>query len=100
MEAKDFLQDSEFDLLISDGDLVIGLSDEDHIIDIVNSDQGDWKEYILCGVGINNYLNSSGMELFLQKEIGVQLERDGYEQINISFIDMNSFNFSVDAVRG
>ena len=99
MEAKDFLQNIDYDLLITDGDFVIGLSDEDHIIDIVNSNQGDWKEYILCGVGINNYLNSSGMDLFLQKEIGVQLERDGYGQINVNFAEANSFNFTVDAVR-
>jgi hypothetical protein len=99
MAAKDFLQNSEFDLLIVDGDLSIGLSDEDHIIDIINSNQGDWKEYILCGVGIDNYLNSSGLDIFLEKEIGVQLERDGFNQINIDFKDNNSFNFSVDAVR-
>jgi len=99
MEAKDFLQNTDFDLLIKDGDLQIGLSDEDHIIDIVNSNPGDWKEYVLCGVGINNYLNSSGMEIFVQKEIAVQLERDGYNQINVDFKDTNSFNFSVDAVR-
>jgi hypothetical protein len=99
MAAKDFLQNSEFDLLIVDGDLSIGLSDEDHIIDIINSNQGDWKEYILCGVGIDNYLNSSGIDIFLEKEIGIQLERDGFNQINIDFKDNNSFNFSVDAVR-
>jgi hypothetical protein len=99
MAAKDFLQNSEFDLLIVDGDLSIGLSDEDHIIDIINSNQGDWKEYILCGVGIDNYLNSSGLDIFLEKEIGVQLERDGFNQINVDFKDNNSFNFSVDAVR-
>ena len=99
MEAKDFLQNSDFDLLIKDGDLQIGLSDEDHIIDIVNSNPGDWKEYVLCGVGINNYLNSSGMEIFVQKEIAVQLERDGYKQITVDFKDTNTFNFSVDAVR-
>jgi hypothetical protein len=99
MTAKDFLQNSEFDLLIVDGDLSIGLSDEDHIIDIINSNQGDWKEYILCGVGIDNYLNSSGLDIFLEKEIGVQLERDGFSQINVDFKDNNSFNFSVDAVR-
>ena len=99
MAAKDFLQNSEFDLLIVDGDLSIGLSDEDHINDIINSNQGDWKEYILCGVGIDNYLNSSGLDIFLEKEIVVQLERDGFSQINIDFKDNNSFNFSVDAVR-
>ncbi len=51
--AKDFLQDSDGDALIENNDFVIGASDEDHIVDIINSTQGDWKEYILCGVGID-----------------------------------------------
>ena len=97
--AKDFLQNSDGDALIVNNDFVIGASDEDHIVDIINSEQGDWKEYILCGVGIDNYLNSSGLDIFLEKEIGVQLERDGFNQINVDFKDNNSFNFSVDAVR-
>jgi hypothetical protein len=52
--AKDFLQNDDNDLLIENNDFVIGNSDEDHIVDIINSAQGDWKEYVLCGVNIDN----------------------------------------------
>lgn len=97
--AKDFLQDSTGDALITNGDFVIGASDEDHIIDIVNSNQGDWKEYIFCGAGIDNYLNSSGAQLQLKKQILLQLAQDGYSSITVNFTGNNSSNFEVDAIR-
>ena len=97
--AKDFLQDSNGDALITNGDFVIDENDEDHIIDIVNSNQGDWKEYIFCGVGIDNYLNSSGAQLQLKKQILLQLAQDGYSSITVNFTDNNSSNFEVDAIR-
>lgn len=97
--ANDFLQNSDNDILIKDGDFVIGASDEDHIVDIVNSNPGDWKEYIFCGVGIDSYLNSSGAQLQLKKQILLQLAQDGYSSITVNFTDSNSSNFDVDAVR-
>lgn len=97
--AKDFLQDTNNDLLIENNDFVIGNSDEDHIVDIINSAQGDWKEYVLCGVNIDNYLNSSGVQLQLKQQILFQLEQDGFTQITVNFNDNNSTNFEVDAIR-
>ena len=97
--AKDFLQDSDGDALIMNNDFVIGASDEDHIVDIINSAQGDWKEYIFCGVGIDNYLNSSGAQLQLKKQILLQLAQDGFSSITVNFSDNNSSNFDVDAIR-
>ena len=97
--AKDFLQDSDGDALIMNNDFIIGSSDEDHIVDIINSTQGDWKEYIFCGVGIDNYLNSSGAQLQLKKQILLQLAQDGFSSITVNFSDTNSSNFDVDAIR-
>jgi hypothetical protein len=97
--AKDFLQDDSGDALITSGDFVIGFSDEDHIVDIINSNPGDWKEYILCGVGIDSYLNSAGLQLQLKKQILLQLAQDGYSSITVNFNDNNSTNFEVDAIR-
>jgi|688.fasta_scaffold1805114_2 hypothetical protein len=97
--AKDFLQNNDNDLLIENNDFVIGNSDEDHIVDIINSAQGDWKEYVLCGVNVDNYLNSSGAQLQLKKQILSQLAQDGYSSITVNFSDNNSTNFEVDAIR-
>ena len=98
--VKDFLQDSDGDILITDGDFVIGDSDNDHIVDIINSNQGDWKEFILCGVGIDNYLNSSGMQLQLKKNIITQLGIDGYGSITVVFTGNDTSQFQVAAIRG
>lgn len=97
--AKDFLQDTDNDILIENNDFVIGNSDDDHIVDIINSNQGDWKEYVLCGVGIDNYLNSSGLQLKLKQVILQQLAADGYSSISVVFNDGNTTNFEVDAIR-
>lgn len=98
--VKDFLQDNDGDILISDGDFVIGDSDNDHIVDIINSNQGDWKEFILCGVGIDAFLNSSGMQLSLKKKITNQLIQDGYGSITVDFSGNDTSYFQVDAIRG
>ena len=65
--AKDFKTDTDGDLFISGGDLAIFESDSQHIVDLITSNNGDWKEYPLCGVGIDNYINSNTSQLFLNK---------------------------------
>jgi hypothetical protein len=98
--AKDFATDENNNFILSGGDFTIIESDEQHIVDIINSAQGSWKEYPLCGVGIDNYLNSVVSQQSLTNEIKVQLTRDGFGSIKIDFNDNNSLNFIVDAVRG
>lgn len=98
--VKDFTTDNENNFILNNGDFTITPSDEQHIVDIVNSSQGSWKEYPLCGVGIDNYLNSGVNQQFLTNEIRTQLTRDGFGNVQIDFDSSNSLNFTVDAVRG
>ena len=98
--VKDFTTDNENNFILNNGDFTITPSDEQHIVDIVNSSQGSWKEYPLCGVGIDNYLNSGVNQQFLTNEIRTQLTRDGFGSVQIDFDSSNSLNFTVDAVRG
>jgi hypothetical protein len=96
-KVNDLLEDSDGDILIVNGDLTIGESDNTHISDVIVANKGDWKEYPLLGVGINAYLNSSGMQQFVTNEIKKQLDSDGYGSISVIF---NNDNFEVDAIRG
>ena len=73
----DILLDNN-DLLFMDGDLVIGESDEQHIIDTVNAFPGWWKEYPLDGVGIMAYSKSSSALQELNRKIKIELTGDGY----------------------
>lgn len=87
------------DLLFENGDFKIGDSDQQHIQDIVFENIGSYKEFPLLGVGIINYLNSSGLQLVLKRVIKSQLESDGYsvDEIIIQKDDISSI--TIDATR-
>jgi hypothetical protein len=70
------------DLYIVDGDIAIAESDNQHIADTLNAFPGWWKENPQDGVGIFQYLNSSGQEQLIRKNIMMQLQSDGYNVSN------------------
>ncbi len=86
---KDFLL-FENDLLIKDGDFVIGESDLQHIEHIIASQRGGYKQFPLIGVGINQYINSP-IDGILRREIQLQLQADGYglQQIKVDSQTIN-----------
>jgi len=77
MAYKDIELNSSLDLNISNGDFVVSESTQQEILLIVNTEVGSWKEFPLCGVGIDKYINSSGQQGKLKREISIQLEQDG-----------------------
>jgi len=98
--AKDILQSiTTGDLEWANGDFKNGFSDNQHQVDIIQSTQGSWKQYPLCGVGISNFLSSSGSMLELKKEIDTQLTIDGYLVNEIVFTSDSAEEFTVDAIR-
>ena len=101
MEAKDILEDTETQDLkwTTGGDFTIGLSDSQHIKDIVFSSPNAWKQYPFCGVNITAYLNSSGTQNLLRKTIFDQLTTDGFGQVSVTFENNDVSEFNVNAVR-
>lgn len=85
----DYLCGSDGDLLIANGDFVVGISDEMHIQDTIISDLGWWKENLQDGVGIDKYMKSTGQEQVLAREIKIQLENDGYT-VNNPIVDFSN----------
>lgn len=63
--------------LITQG-LVVGESDYDHVALIVESNQGDFKEFPVLGLG-DRYLKSVGRVAEMRADILTQLELDGYK---------------------
>ena len=59
-------------------DLPVYESDETHIQDTIQASKGSYKENPLDGVQINMYLNSSGQESTIAREVILQLKTDGY----------------------
>ena len=95
--VKDIILNDENDLQFSNGDFVINDSDQQHVLLILNTNQGSWKQYPLVGVGIRKYLNSSGQSQVLRRSIAVQLEADGYNVNDV--IVQNNDVYSIDANR-
>jgi hypothetical protein len=53
---RDYIEDVNGDLLISNGDFAIGNSDEQHIKDTIVAFSGWWKENPSDGVGIDSHV--------------------------------------------
>ena len=89
------------DLLIQGNDFAIGLSDTQHIQDLVLSFIGTWKEFPSIGVGLKQYQGSAGKEQSIEQAIQLQLSADGYDasQVTISTAPDGTFNIYTNATR-
>lgn len=97
MEVKDIEIDENFDLQISNGDFVISESDQQHVLLLIKTYVGAWKQYPLVGVGIDFYSASSGKQQILKRNIIVQMESDGYK---VNEIDIRQPDkYYIDAKR-
>ena len=90
MIFQDFLLGEDEDILIQNGDLVIGPSDNQHIEDIITSFAGDFKQFPQLGFGIMQYLKSENGKAAIN-EIKNQLTGDGYQlaNVNVTNVDGN-----------
>ena len=68
--------------ITAQNDLPIIESDKDHIQDTIQANKGDYKENPADGVSIQSYLNSSGQETTISRDIILQLKADGYRSNN------------------
>lgn len=89
--VKDIDLTSDLDLKISNGDFVVNDSDANHILLIVKSTIGSFKQYPLVGVGIDYYRSSTGQQSALRRNINVQLELDSYENIEVKVNSDNTY---------
>ena len=86
---QDFLLDANGDLLIQNGDFVVGPSDNQHIDDIISSFAGAWKQFPILGVGIMQYLKSEEGQAAVAK-IKQQLQSDGYTVPQVTINNTNA----------
>jgi hypothetical protein len=79
MMRDDILLNEQNELLIVDGDLVIGQSDQQHIKHIVEAFKGEYKHDPLVGFGVIGYLKrDEKIESEFRRDLKIQLENDGY----------------------
>ena len=80
---KDLQLDENGDLLIVDGDFVIGDSKQQDVETLITANKGEFKEFPLVGFGAINYIKSNVSEVEFKRDLKVQLEYIGFENPTI-----------------
>lgn len=99
--AQDIIIDETGDLNFLNGDFQIGISDEQHAVLLINTMPGSWKQFPTAGVGIIQYSASAGQSGTLKRNINVQMEKDGFTNINVVLSTNNTdqYDYFVTADR-
>ena len=74
---KDILTNTDYDLVIQEGDFFCGESTAQHLEFLLLSFQGEWKESPIIGGNIRHALNGN-VSRALDRHIRIQLEADGF----------------------
>lgn len=82
--VKDIILDTDKDVEFFDGDFIVSPSDEQHIVLIMDSLPGAWKQYPLMGAGIAYDLNSPLGVDGIKKKIKLYIAMDGYSIISLA----------------
>lgn len=78
--AQDFKQvDNDLYINPNTGDFMIAPSDNQHIEDILSSEPGWWKEFVLVGASLRRLLKAKFNTQTVESTIKQQLEADGYQ---------------------
>lgn len=95
---KDILLDSQGDLLIANGDFVVGNALEQQIEHLFLADKGAYKDSPLTGVGIQKLINGrlKGPQQ-LVREGKLQLQTDGWKEVDLQINE--DLEIKVHAIR-
>ncbi|TAG31878.1 MAG: hypothetical protein EAZ35_02180 [Sphingobacteriia bacterium] len=85
MNRTDILLTDDFDLAEDPVtfDLIEGPSDQQHVQLLVTSDKNEWKENPHAGFGIHNFLKGKYDQVAFERELQIELEKDGYNNAEI-----------------
>lgn len=94
MLATDLLLTADYDLAFTEaGDVAVGESDGQHLALLQLTNQGEWREDPLVGIGLQRYLNAPYGPVqvaALQREYTIQLTRDGYQVLELNLSDLSA----------
>lgn len=82
IERNDILVDETGDLACVNGDFDIGISNNQHIHDILYASPGHYKQFPLLGASVTDAINGS-LSGELKNRISVNIEADGYRATEI-----------------
>lgn len=95
----DIILDDDGDIACENGDFKVGPADEQNIMLLLNTYPGNWKQFPTAGVGLRDYLLSSGKANELRRKINVQLPADGYkgDQVILKSNASGVFDYTIKA---
>lgn len=102
MIAYDIGQDEDGDVFIgANGDFGRLPSDKVHVSDIVNSFPGWWKQFPLLGARLRAYINSTGKNDEITRNININLQSDKYKNVSVKIksLDISNVDIQVNADR-
>jgi hypothetical protein len=76
-EVFDILLEPDFDLMISDGDFVVGESTKQHQLCLLTAEPGNYKQSPTLGVGAFSFINDDETLQNLKAAIQKTFEADG-----------------------
>lgn len=84
---QDILKDDNNELLIINGDFVIGPSDQQHVADIFIAQPGEYKFNPTLGFGASSYLKRNITEAEFRRDLKLALSLDGYNDADINLTE-------------
>ncbi len=81
--ATDLLLDDDDDLLVQQGDLVLGDSLQQEVDLVVRTSQGDWRNSPLTGFGVGRRTRAVVQREAFASELTAQLELDGMQEVAV-----------------
>lgn len=91
MEVKDILVDEDFDLIIKDGDFVVGESTQQHQRFLLLLNKGESKQSPTIGVGLRNFILDDGDGDELESIITSEFENDGMKITKLNAVSTEQF---------
>jgi len=96
-KINDILIDDTGDLLIKDGDFVIGPALETQIEHLMLADKGAYRDDPLAGAGIKRTINGRlNTKTDILREIKLQLQGDGWQNIDVRLFQDQDLTINAD----
>ena len=95
--VQDIILDENLDLEFKNGDFNVFNSDSQHVRILLDFNKGNLTNFPDAGLGLTNLLNSNLTIQQLRRLVNIELEKDGYT--NIEVITNEDFTVSINADR-
>jgi hypothetical protein len=84
---NDYLYDSNNDLVIKNGKLLVGVAENQYVDQILKAVPGNWRYHSTLGVNIKKYLGGPFNFAVVESSIVDQLKKDGYAEVETNLND-------------